>query len=226
MVKTVKTKSTISDKPVIDLYGIDGKAYDKVAVPTDIFKIKGNDKLTAQSLRVYMANQRQGTASTKTRSEVIGSTRKIYRQKGTGRARHGSIKAPIFVGGGIVGGPRPKDYSLKINQRMKRKAMFGALSMKLNADQIIGINDEALKTAKKTKEVHAFLKAVNPKNKNTLFVLTAKDSFFSRAAANIPYVSITDPQTLNIFSILKNQLIVFSKNSLEKIEESFMKNQK
>src|SRR5207248_616028 len=98
------------------------KASGKVSLPKEIFAETVNKKLLAQAVRVYLANKRQGNASTKTRGEVEGSTRKIYRQKGTGNARHGSIRAPIFVKGGIVHGPRPRDFSLGLSKKMRRKA--------------------------------------------------------------------------------------------------------
>src|SRR6185437_7247197 len=126
-----KEKSKVA--PVsVDVVGIDGKVTGKIALPGEIFGEKLNKALLAQAVRVYLANQRQGNASTKTRGEVDGSTRKIYRQKGTGRARHGSVRAPIFVHGGIAHGPKPRDFSLTMPQKMKQKALFSALSTKLS----------------------------------------------------------------------------------------------
>ena len=126
--KTVK--SPVS-KLTVSVYGMDGKSSGTVTLPKEIFGEVVNKKLLAQAVRVYMANKRQGNASTKTRGEVEGSTRKIYRQKGTGNARHGSIRAPIFVKGGIVHGPKPRDFGLDLSKKMRRKALFSALSAKL-----------------------------------------------------------------------------------------------
>src|SRR5258708_225116 len=136
--ESVKEEVSVSKKtekkytPVsVDVIGVDGKVSGKVSLPGEMFGEKVNKTLLAQAVRVYLANQRQGNASTKTRGEVDGSTAKIYRQKGTGRARHGSKRAPIFVKGGLVFGPKPRDFSLALPQKMKRKALFGALSAKV-----------------------------------------------------------------------------------------------
>src|SRR3989338_9847754 len=107
-------------------------------MPKEIFAVEASPRLLAQYVRVYLANRRQGTASAKTRAEVKGSTRKIYKQKGTGKARHGDIKAPIFIGGGVVGGPIPRDFSLKFNKKQKRKVLFYALTLKLKQKDIFG----------------------------------------------------------------------------------------
>ena len=115
IVEKVSEKATVS----VNVVGIDGKISGKIALPGEIFGEKVNKALLAQAVRVYLANQRQGNASTKTRGEVEGSTRKIYRQKGTGRARHGSVRAPIFVKGGIVFGPKPRDFSLDMPKKKK-----------------------------------------------------------------------------------------------------------
>src|SRR5579885_383385 len=143
---------------LIDVYGIDRKVSGKVSLPHVIFGEKVNKQLLAQAVRVYLANKRQGTVSTKTRGEVDGSTRKIYRQKGTGRARHGSVRAPIFVHGGVVHGPKPRDYSLNLPKKMRRKALFSALSAKLQDGQIkVVAGFEKLEP--KTK---AFISAITP----------------------------------------------------------------
>src|SRR5882724_11511103 len=142
-----------SDKKTLalDVYGLDGKVAEKVTVPAAIFGEKVNKTLLAQAVRVYLANKRQGNASTKTRGEVDGSTRKIYRQKGTGKARHGSVRAPIFVHGGVVFGPKPRDFSLSLPKKMKRKALFSALSAKLQGKELIVVSS---------------LETITPKTKN------------------------------------------------------------
>ena len=118
--KTVATKKNTAGLTV-DVYDTRGKVVEKMHLPKDIFGVDVNQQLIAQAVRVYLANKRQGTVSTKTRGEVTGSTRKIYRQKGTGRARHGSIRAPIFVHGGLVFGPKPRDYSMKFPKKMRKQ---------------------------------------------------------------------------------------------------------
>src|SRR5258708_4404168 len=139
---TQKEKSSVKhteDKKsaiTVSVYDTAGKEVETMSLPEEIFGAKINKVLMAQAVRVYLANQRQGNASTKTRGEVAGSTRKIYKQKGTGRARHGGIRAPIFVKGGIAHGPKPQDHSLAMPKKMKRVALFSALTAKLADGQI------------------------------------------------------------------------------------------
>src|SRR3989338_10897476 len=122
MVTIKKTTTVKKTSPSLVIYNIEGKEEKTIELPKDIFSVSANPSLLAQAVRVYLVNQRQGNVKVKTRSEVIGSTRKIYRQKGTGKARHGAIKAPIFVGGGVAHGPKQKDYNLKFNKKMRKKA--------------------------------------------------------------------------------------------------------
>ena len=137
--KKVEKKSKLS----LSVYGIDGKEQKTIELPKDVFAATENKSLLAQAVRVYLVNQRQGNVKVKTRSEVIGSTRKIYRQKGTGKARHGAIKAPIFVGGGVAHGPKQKEYNLKFNKKEKKLALYGALSSKLKEKKIFGLDEKA-----------------------------------------------------------------------------------
>jgi len=182
--------------------------------------------LLAQAVRVYLANQRQGNASTKTRGEVTGSTRKIYRQKGTGKARHGDIKAPIFVGGGIVGGPRPKNYSLSINKNQKRKAFFGSLSLKLKENKIIVLEDKVLIAKPKTKDIFSFLEAMKQENRRVVFILPKMEkSNFILSARNIKKADIVDAKSLTTYEVLKEGLLIFLESSLEVFTKHFLKNE-
>src|SRR3989338_4919632 len=140
-IKTVKKTETKKSSAglTIPVYDLNGKEKGTVELAKEIFAVEASPKLLAQYVRVYLANRRQGTASTKTRGEITGSTRKIYKQKGTGRDRHGDIKAPIFVGGGTVGGPKPRDYSLKFNKKQTKKALFYSLSLKFKEQGIFGL---------------------------------------------------------------------------------------
>ncbi|MGH9858113.1 MAG: 50S ribosomal protein L4, partial [Acidobacteriota bacterium] len=170
----------------VNVLGLDGKVIGKMSLPGEIFGEKVNKALLAQAVRVYLANQRQGNASTKTRGEVDGSTRKIYRQKGTGRARHGSLRAPIFVKGGIVFGPKPRDFSLSMPQKMKRKALFSALSAKIQDQQLTVMSGlEDMKP--KTKAFVALLKSLSMEDKKQkALVITASDlANAKRAGSNI-----------------------------------------
>lgn len=227
-------KSVTKKEPVkktaglnIPVYDVKGKEKGSLELPKEIFAVEINKPLIAQAIRVYQANQRQGNASTKSRGEVIGSTRKIYRQKGTGKARHGSVKAPIFVGGGVVGGPRPKDFSLKIADKQKRKAIFSALSLQVKEKKIIGLEDKALKIDAKTKLVSQLLEGLKMSGKKVTFVLPKMEkNNFVLASRNIERVKLIDAKSINIFEILNSSCLVFFEQSLEVLKNHFIKNSK
>jgi large subunit ribosomal protein L4 len=222
--ETTTVAATKSNKLTVDILDLTGKAIDKISLPEEIFAAKINKVLIAQAVKVYLANQRQGTASTKTRGEVEGSTRKIYRQKGTGRARHGSIRAPIFVHGGVVFGPKPRDYSLKLPQKMKRKALFSALSAKFN-DGEIKILQDLEKLEPKTKKFAEVIKnlGLENKKKKVLLITAAETENLKRAAQNIEGVTITAAQRLNTYDILNHRQLIFMKQALEKLSQHFLK---
>ena len=168
----IKAASSAVKKPVVAkaaglnvaVYSLAGAKKGTISLNKEIFGAKVNKTLMAQAVRVYLVNQRQGTASTKTRGEVRASTRKIYRQKGTGRARHGAITAPIFRGGGIAFGPRSRTFELKMSKQMRKKALFSALSSKLLENKILVVDVDS--ATGKTKEMHkmfAVLKLLSKK---------------------------------------------------------------
>lgn len=219
--KAEKTYATVS----IDVMGIDGKVTGKVSLPGEMFGEKVNKALIAQAVRVYLANQRQGTASTKTRGEVDGSTAKIYRQKGTGRARHGSKRAPIFVKGGVVFGPKPRDFSLLLPQKMKRKALFSALSAKVKDKEVIVIDGLGTITAK-TKAFAQMLEktGINGKKKKLLFVTGGKDvAHVTRAGRNIQGVSFLPSKQINTYEVLAAGRVVMMKDAIDEMKEHFLK---
>jgi large subunit ribosomal protein L4 len=194
---------------------VDGKAAGSIALPKEMFGVKPNSQLIAQAVRVYLANQRVGHAATKTRGMVEGSTRKIYKQKGTGRARHGAIRAPIFVGGGIVFGPQPRDFSLKFPQKMKRAALASALSSQFSAGNIIvvsGLTD--LKP--KTKLMAKALTAVG-RTKNTLLVISKNAEAVSRSARNIQGIDIIPVSDMHTYGVMTHGKIVFMKEALKSL---------
>lgn len=221
--KVTKTKKEIVSKKSslsVDVFSVDGKVSGEMELPKEIFGVKVNEKLLAQAVRVHLANSRQGTLGTKTRAEVVGSNRKIYAQKGTGRARHGSIKAPIFVGGGIVFGPKPRDFSLKLPQKMKLQALISSLSDKFQQKRLLILND--LKNSKiKTKEAMGFLLKLNLEMKKgkllfpTLLVCDNKHPELILASRNISNLDLTPPQLLNAYQILTHKNIIFTKDALE-----------
>ena len=196
--------------------GLDGKSAGSVTLPTQYFGQKPNSQLMAQAVRVYLANQRAGHASTKTRGEVEGSTRKIYRQKGTGKARHGAIRAPIFVGGGIVFGPRPRDYSLGLPQKMRRVALASALTAQLGNKNVIVVS--GLSEVKKTKAVASMLTAVGATRK-TLLVTAKQSTGVARAGRNIETLDILPVSDLNTYSVLMHGKVVFMKEAIGELRK-------
>lgn len=214
--KSTKVKSDQRNDLLIPVYDPSGSQKGTVEFPKELFVADVNPKLLAQYVRVYLTNQRQGTASTKTRSEVKGSTRKIYRQKGTGRARHGDIKAPIFVGGGVVGGPRPKDYRLKMNKKQIRKAFLYSLSSKLKEKGIVGLSNLFKDIEPKTKNFYQFLKSLDLTKEKILLVFPKLEKEnVVRAARNLPNVEITSDSSLNAYIILKNNKLFLFEDSLK-----------
>lgn len=196
-----------------------GKKVSDIELNDSIFAIEPN--MSAMHLVVvnYLANQRQGTQSTLTRSEVSGGGKKPWRQKGTGRARQGSTRAPQWYHGGIALGPKPRDYGFSINKKVRRLAMKSALSSKVAADEMIVLDNLAL-DAVKTKDVVAVLSAIGA-GKKTLIVLPEKNDVIYKSARNIAGVKTTLVSTLNVYDILNCDKIVVLKDAASKIEEVY-----
>lgn len=231
--KAVKVQKRITVAPQVgkqsshslsaSVYDLKGKAVGRVSLPAEIFGVEEKPKLVAQAVRVYLANQRQGTVSTKTRGEVRGSTRKIYRQKGTGRARHGGIRAPIFVHGGVALGPKPRDLSLSFPQKMKRIALFSSLSSKLKSGEIKVI--DVTKITPKTKVMANALESLDL-NGRTLLVTPGGSEQFKNlylAARNVEGVKILPATTLNTYDVLDNKGILITRDSIEVLKKHFLK---
>lgn len=210
MVTAKKTNLSLS------IYDIGGKVQKTVELSKEVFAVTANPSLLAQAVRVYLVNQRQGNVKVKTRGEVIGSTRKIYRQKGTGKARHGAIKAPIFVGGGIAHGPKQKEYNLKFNKKERKIALFGALSEKLKENKIFGLEEKTLTMKPKTKAVVDFLKELKLIGKNNLMIMKKMDrNNLVLSMRNISNITFVDVNSLNPYLILKSSSLIFVENALE-----------
>jgi len=219
----VSTKSAAKKSLSLDVHGVDGKVSGKVSVPAEMFGDKVNKTLLAQAVRVYMANQRQGNASTKTRGEVDGSSRKIYRQKGTGKARHGSLRAPIFVKGGVVHGPRPRDFGLLLPTKMKRKALFSALSAKVEAREVTIVDGFEAMTPKTKVFVGILDKlGMNDTKRKVLLVTDSKAEKVKRAGGNVPGISFAGATRLNAYEVLKSKKLVIMKEALEEMEKTFL----
>lgn len=205
--------------PNVKLYNMDAKIVGELNLSDAIFDAEYNEALIHQAVVTRLANERQGTKSTLTRSEVRGGGAKPWRQKGTGRARQGSIRSPQWVKGGVVFAPKPRDFSKKINLRAKWGALVSALSQKCRDNEIIFVDELKVKEGK-TKEMVAFLKAFNL-DKTVLFVMDNSDTAVLRAAANISEVSTLPVEQVNTYDIVKNAKIVISKKAAEQIQEVY-----
>ena len=205
--------------PNVALYDITGKVIGDIELSENVFGQPVNEPVLHQVVVAHLANCRQGTQSAKTRSEVSGGGKKPYRQKGTGRARQGSTRAPQWTHGGVVFAPKPRDYTQKVNVKVKRIALKSALSSKV-ADSELIVFDALNIEAPKTKEMVKVLKAVEADK--ALIVLADKDETVERAAANIPGVKTTLVGTLNTYEVLKYKNLILTKDSVAKIEEVYV----
>jgi large subunit ribosomal protein L4 len=191
----------------------DGKK-EEVVLEKNLFDVAVNPKT--------LAFKRQGTASTKTRGEVSGSTRKIYRQKGTGRARHGDIKAPIFVGGGVVFGPKPRDYSLKINKKQKRQAFLGALTYQFKNKGVLVFDDSFLTIKPKTNELFDFFVKNNLASEKKLIVLPKMEkNNLVLAGRNISNLKFSSLESLNAYQILNTKKLIFLEEALKSLAKKY-----
>ena len=205
--------------PNVSVFDMNGKKVSDIALAESVFGIEPN--VSAMHLVVvnYLANQRQGTQSTLTRSEVSGGSKKPWRQKGTGRARQGSTRAPQWYHGGIAHGPKPREYGFDINKKVRRLAMKSALSAKTAAEEIVVLDSLELKEIK-TKEVAKVLSNLET-GKKVLVVLPEKNDVIYRSARNIAGVKTTLVNTLNVYDILNSDTIVVLKDAVAKIEEVY-----
>ena len=204
--------------PKVALYNTDGKVVGDIELNDSVFGAEVRADVMHEVVVNYLANQRQGTQSTKTRAEVRGGGRKPYRQKGTGRARQGSIRSPQWVGGGVVFAPKPRDYSFKLNKKVKRLALQSALSTKVAEGKII-VLDELTLTEVKTKEMVKVLE--NIKCGNALIVMDGSNENVMLSARNIPEVKTASVSTINVYDLLKYNTLVVTKEAVEKIQEVY-----
>ena len=203
--------------PTVAIYNMEGKEVGKMELSEAIFGGEVNKTVLHQAVVTYLANQRQGTQSTKTRTEVRGGGIKPWRQKGTGRARQGSIRAPQWTGGGVALGPKPRDYRLALNRKVKKLALKSALAAKAQANEIIVV--EGLKLDEiKTSKIAAMIKALNVDSK-ALVVTAENDNVIYKSTRNIKNVTPTYVGVLNTYEVLKHDKFIVSKEAIEKIEE-------
>lgn len=203
----------------IDVLDMQGKKVSTLELNDAIFNKEVNEALIHTVIVNYLANQRQGTQSTKTRSEVSGGGRKPWRQKGTGRARHGSTRSPIWVKGGIALGPKPRSYKYKLNKKEKQNAIKMILSAKLADNKIIVLNELNL-TEVKTKVVVNVMRNVNAEGR-TLLLLPERNETIFKSARNIDKMHISNVDVLNAYELLNNKQIVMTVDAVKKLEEVY-----
>ncbi len=203
----------------VKVYNMKGEEVGSIDLSDKVFGADYNEPLIHQAVVTYLANQRQGTKSTLTRTEVRGGGIKPYRQKGTGRARQGSIRAPQWIKGGVVFAPKPRDFTKKMNTSAKRSAFVSALSKKL-ADGELLIVDELKVSAPKTREMAAFKKALKL-DKRTVIVMDEQDTDVILAARNIEKLSTIDVGEVNTYELVSNAVVVLTKGSAKKLEEAY-----
>ena len=205
--------------PKVALYNMEGSQIGDIELNESIFGCEINTSVLHEVVKNYLANQRQGTQSTKTRSEVRGGGIKPWRQKGTGRARQGSIRATQWIKGGIALGPKPRDYSYSLNKKLKRVALKSALSAKAIENEIKVIEDMKVE-GYKTSVIANMLKSLNV-NEKALIVTCDKDDLIVKSARNIKGVTPTFVNVLNVYDILSHDQLIIAKEAVTKIEEVF-----
>ena len=205
--------------PKIDVYNMQGKKVSDIELNENVFGIKPNEKIVHIALVNYMANQRQGTANTKTRAEVSGGGRKPWRQKGTGRARQGSIRAPQWIKGGIALGPKPRDYSYRINKKERQLAIKSLLSAKVLENNLVVVDKLDLKEIK-TKNMVKTLENLKVEGK-TLIILPEKNKNVQSSARNIGGVKTSLTNTINVYDLLKYNKLILTVDSVKNLEEVY-----
>lgn len=194
----------------------------KVQLSEEIFGIEPNDHAIYLDVKQYLANQRQGTHKSKQRNEIAGSTRKLYKQKGTGGARAGSIKSPLFNGGGRIFGPQPRDYSFKLNKKLKEVARKSALAYKAKDNSVVVLEDFNFDTPK-TKQFVSLLSALNFSDQKTLLVLPEGNKNVYLSSRNIQKAKVITADELNTYDVLNAVKLVLTTGSVKTLEEAFAK---
>ena len=205
--------------PKIDVYNIEGKKVSNIELADSVFGIEPNEKIVHSVLVNYMANQRQGTSNTKTRAEVSGGGRKPWKQKGTGRARQGSIRSPQWFKGGIALGPKPRDYSYRLNKKERRLAIRSVLSSKVLENNLVVV-DSMNFDAIKTKNMVSALNNLKVEGK-TLIVLPEKNENVQKSARNIEGVKTSLVNTINVYDLLKYNKLILTVDAVKNLEEVY-----
>lgn len=205
--------------PKVDVYDIKGKKTKTLELNKDVFGIEPNENIVHLVIKNYLANQRQGTQSTKTRTEVRGGGRKPHRQKGTGRARAGSIRSPLWVGGGVIFAPKPRSYKFRVNKKERQLAIKSILSSKVKNNDLVIVDKLDLKEIK-TKNMVEIVKALNLNEKTYLLLHEANDNVY-KSGRNIENLSIGYVNTLNVFEMMRNKKMLVTVDTIKKLEEVY-----
>lgn len=205
--------------PTISVFDMTGKEVSTMELSESVFGIEPNAYVMHQAVVAYLANQRQGTQSTLTRTEVAGGGRKPWRQKGTGHARQGSIRAPQWRHGGVALGPKPRDYRYSLNKKVKKLAMLSALSSKVKDGDMIVLDNISVEEYK-TKTIVNMLKALGA-DKKAMIVMPSVDDKLIQSASNIPGVQTALVNTINVYDILNHDKFIIVKSAVEKLEEVY-----
>ena len=205
--------------PKVEVYNVEGKKVSDLELKEEIFGIEPNEAVVHSVLVNYLANQRQGTQSTKTRSEVRGGGRKPWRQKGTGRARQGSIRAPQWIKGGIALGPKPRSYKYRVNKKEKRLAIKSLLSSKVLENNLVVVDKFDFKEIK-TKQMATAMKNLKVEDK-ALIMLATGDEKVQKSARNLEGVRTISVATINVFDLLKYKKLVLTVDTVKKLEEVY-----
>ncbi|TJX14104.1 50S ribosomal protein L4 [Tissierella creatinini] len=205
--------------PKVNVYNMLGELVEEMELSEDVFGVEINQHVVWEVVKNQLANKRQGTQSAKTRAEVRGGGRKPWRQKGTGRARQGSIRSPQWKGGGVVFAPKPRDYSYAVPKKVRRLALKSVLTSKVQNNEIIVV-DSIKFDAPKTKEMANLLTKLNA-DKKALIVMDTKDANVIKSANNIPTVATALVNTINVYDILKYNSFIITKDAVRKVEEVY-----
>lgn len=219
--KSKQTKKT--DIPIVDVYSLSGKKVDKFKLNPEIFSSALRKALLHQAVVMYRANQRQGTASTKTRADVRGGGKKPWRQKGTGRARAGSIRSPLWRGGGVIFGPHPRDFGYGLPKKMKRQAIISSLSAKTKDMEIMVLEKDPEPAQPRTKEIAKILTALKTYNERILFLYSGRNENLIRSCRNIKNFTLKLCDDFNAYDVLSNSRILFSRETHDAIVKRLLK---
>ena len=205
----------------VTVYSRDGNETGKIDLPDDIFGIQPSMTVIYHVMKAHLANRRQGNASTKTRSEVTVVKSKPFRQKGTGRARAGSANSPLWVGGGVTFGPKPRDYSQKVNKKVRRLGLKSAFSIKAAEDKIKVVEDFTLNEPK-TKEVAGILNKLGIDKRKNFFLVKDRDDILCKSSMNIPGFHVEMAENANTYNVMNSEILLFTRSAVERVKEVFI----